>query len=85
MWVRRGVRILPLLDGGIQEGERRAGTEDIASIVGMGKAAEIAAREVVQRGQKLTEIRDKLINELPSKIPHVVVTGDLIKRLPGAC
>jgi cysteine desulfurase len=83
LWVRRGVRILPLLDGGIQEGGRRAGTEDIAAIVGMGKAAEIAAREVVQRGQNLTVIRDKLINELPAKIPHVVVTGDLIKRLPG--
>lgn len=83
LWVRRGVRILPLLDGGIQEGGRRAGTEDIAAIVGMGKAAEIAAREVVQRGQKLTEIRNKLINALPSKIPHVVVTGDLMKRLPG--
>ncbi len=83
LWVRRGVRILPLLDGGIQEGGRRAGTEDIAAIVGMGKAAEIAVREVAQRGQKLTVIRDNLINELPAKIPHVVVTGDLIKRLPG--
>jgi len=83
LWVRRGVRILPLLDGGIQEGGRRAGTEDIAAIVGMGKAAQIAARDVVERGQKLTRIRDMLINGLPDKIPHVAVTGDLAKRLPG--
>jgi len=81
LWVRRGVRILPLLDGGIQEGGRRAGTEDIAAIIGMGKAAEIAVRDMADREQKL--IRDRLINGLPSKIPHVVVTGDLIKRLPG--
>lgn len=83
LWVRRGVRILPLLDGGIQEGGRRAGTEDIAAIIGLGKAAEIALRDLADRGQKLTELRDLLINGLPSKIPHVVVTGDLIKRLPG--
>jgi cysteine desulfurase len=82
LWVRRGVRILPLLDGGIQEGGRRAGAEDIAAIVGMGKAAEIAAREVIERGQKLTQIRDMLINGLPDKIQQVV-TGDLVKRLPG--
>jgi len=83
LWVRRGVRILPLLDGGIQEGGRRAGTEDIAAIIGLGKAAEIALRDLVDRGQKLTQIRDLLINGLPSKIPRVVVTGDLKKRLPG--
>jgi cysteine desulfurase len=83
LWVRRGVRILPLLDGGIQEGGRRAGTEDIAAIIGMGKAIEIALRDMADRGQKLTKIRDMLIHGLLSKIPHVVVTGDLIKRLPG--
>ncbi len=83
LWVRRGVRILPLLDGGIQEGGRRAGTEDIAAIIGMGKAAEIAARDLLERENKLTKIRDMLINGLTSKIPHVVVSGDLIKRLPG--
>jgi len=61
----------------------RAGTEDIAAIIGLGKAAEIALRDLVDRGQKLTQIRDLLINGLPSKIPRVVVTGDLKKRLPG--
>jgi cysteine desulfurase len=83
LWVRRGVRILPLMDGGIQEGGRRAGTEDIAAIVGMGKAAEMAARDIASRVSQLTPVRDRLINGLPAKIPHVVVTGDLVKRLPG--
>jgi cysteine desulfurase len=83
LWVRRGVRILPLLDGGIQEGGRRAGSEDVAAIVGMGKAAELAARDVVARVTQLTPLRDNLINALADKIPHVVVTGDRLKRLPG--
>ena len=83
LWVRRGVRILPLMDGGIQEGGRRAGTEDVAAIVGMGKAAEMAARDLSSRVAQLTPIRENLIKGLPAAIPHVVVTGDLVKRLPG--
>jgi len=83
LWVRRGVRILPLLDGGIQEGGRRAGTEDVPAIVGMGKAAEIAAKNLAQNTPKLIAMRDKLIAGLPAKIPHVVVTGHLQQRLPG--
>ena len=83
LWVRRGVRILPLLDGGIQEGGRRAGTEDVHAIVGMGKAAEVAAKNLAQNAPRLTAMRDKLINGLPAKIPHVVVTGHLKQRLPG--
>jgi cysteine desulfurase len=83
LWVKRGVRILPLMDGGIQEGGRRAGTEDVAAIVGMGKAAEMAARDLSSRVAQLTPIRENLIKGLPAAIPHVVVTGDLVKRLPG--
>jgi cysteine desulfurase len=49
LWLKRGVRILPMIDGGIQEGGRRAGSEDLPAIVGMGKAAEIAARELTRR------------------------------------
>jgi cysteine desulfurase len=83
LWVRRGVRIIPLLDGGIQEGGRRAGTEDVPAIVGLGKAAEIAAREISFRTLRLTPMRDNLISGLPSKIEHVVVTGHPQNRLPG--
>lgn len=83
LWVRRGVRIIPLLDGGIQEGGRRAGTEDVPAIVGMGKAAELAAINLPDRARKLMQMRDKLIRELPSKIGHMIVTGDTEKRLPG--
>jgi cysteine desulfurase len=83
LWVRRGVRILPLLDGGIQEGGKRAGTEDVPAIVGMGKAAEIAAKNLTQNAPKLIAMRDKLINGLTARIPHVVATGHLQQRLPG--
>lgn len=83
LWVKRGVRIIPLLDGGIQEGGRRAGTEDVPAIVGLGKAAEIAARELPFRTLRLTPMRDNLISGLPTKIEHVLVTGHPQNRLPG--
>ncbi len=83
LWVRRGVRIMPLLDGGVQEGGRRAGTENVAAIVGLGKAAELAATNVTTRIEPLTLLRDRLLAELPRKIDHVVVTGHPQNRLPG--
>jgi cysteine desulfurase len=83
LWVRRGVRILPLLGGGIQEGGRRAGTEDVPAIVGLGKAAELALKEIPERAGKLTPLRDRLLTQLPSRIEHVLVTGHPQNRLPG--
>ena len=83
LWVKKGTRILPLLDGGIQEGGRRAGTENVAGIAGLGQAAEIARTQMSSRMSKLTQIRDYLIKELPAKISHVIVTGHPQNRLPG--
>jgi cysteine desulfurase len=83
LWVKKGVRIIPLLDGGVQEFGRRAGTEDVPAIVGMGKAAEIAQKEMAERAKKLVPLRDRLIKELPAKAGHAVVTGPLEDRLPG--
>jgi len=84
LWVRRGVRIIPLLDGGVQEGGRRAGTENIPAIVGLGKAAELAKANMVARIEHLTPLRNRLLNELPAKIDHVLVTGHPQNRLPGS-
>jgi cysteine desulfurase len=83
LWVRKGVRLMPILDGGIQEGGRRAGTENVPAIVGLGKAAELAKTDMAERVKKLTPLRDRLLKELPSKIEHVVVTGHPQHRLPG--
>ena len=83
LWIRKGVRIMPLLDGGIQEEGRRAGTENVPAIVGLGKAAELANAHIADRIKRLTPLRDHLLKELPSKIEHVVVTGHPQHRLPG--
>jgi len=83
LWVRKGVRIMPLLDGGVQEEGRRAGTENIPAIVGLGKAAELAGINLAARIENLTSLRDRLLTELPKKIGHVVVTGHPQHRLPG--
>jgi len=83
LWLKKGTRMMPLLDGGIQEGGRRAGTENVAGIVGMGEAAEIARTEMATRMEQLTQVRDYLIKGLPAKISHVIVTGHPQNRLPG--
>jgi cysteine desulfurase len=83
LWVKRGVRILPLLDGGIQEGGRRPGTEDVPAIAGLGKAAEIAKRDLDGRMKKLSVLRDMLIAGVLDNIEHSILTGHLVNRLPG--
>lgn len=83
LWVKKGVRIIPLLDGGVQEGGKRAGTEDVAAIVGMGKAAELAMTGMAERIKLLSGLRARLLKGLPAGIEHVVVTGHPENRLPG--
>ncbi|HEY51212.1 MAG TPA: cysteine desulfurase [Dehalococcoidia bacterium] len=83
LYIRKGVRIMPLLDGGVQEGGRRAGTENIPAIVGLGKAADLAKKDVASRVKHLGHLRDRLLTELPAQIDHIVVTGHPKNRLPG--
>lgn len=82
LFIKKGTRILPLLDGGIQEGGRRAGTENVAGIVGLGQAAFLAAKKMKDWQKELEPLRNHLISELPRRVEQVVLTGDPEKRLP---
>ena len=82
LFIKKGTRILPLIDGGIQEGGRRAGTENVAGIVGLGKTAQIAKAKLPERMEKMKPLRDRLIDLLPQRVEHVVLTGHREKRLP---
>ncbi|TET46865.1 MAG: cysteine desulfurase [Dehalococcoidia bacterium] len=83
LYIRQGVRVMPLLDGGVQEEGRRAGTENVPAIVGLGKAAELAAKDMASRMKHLGYLRDRLLAELPARIDHAVITGHPENRLPG--
>ncbi len=82
LYIRGGTRIIPFIDGGIQEGGRRAGTENVAGIVGLGVAAELAEREMADRANHLIPLRDRLIEGL-LEIDGVYLTGHPRERLPG--
>jgi len=82
LYVKEGTRIVPLIYGGIQEGGRRAGTENVPAIVGMGKAAELAKRDLQKRMDHVRPLRDKLL-ENAAKVDKVTLTGHPEKRLPG--
>jgi cysteine desulfurase len=85
IYIRKGVQITPLIHGGAQEKRRRAGTENIPAIVGLGKAAELAVAELPQTVEKLTKLRDKLIHGIQEKIPYAKLNGHPTDRLPGNC
>ncbi len=83
LYVRKGVKITSFMHGGGQERGRRASTENIPAIVGLGKAIELATLDMEERNQKLIALRDRTINEVLKRIPHVRLNGDRQRRLPG--
>ena len=86
LFIRRGIRFMPLIDGGIQERGRRAGTENVPAIVGLGVAAELAKESLTEWAQgkgRLIPLRDRLIERLTSEMDKVYLTGHPTKRLPG--
>lgn len=83
LYLREGVRILPFMEGGVQEGGRRAGTENIIGIVGMGKASELAKTEMTQRMDKVQNLRNQLRDGIVKNINHVHINGHPMNRLPG--
>lgn len=83
LYLRSGVRIERFLHGGAQERTQRAGTENMASIVGMGKAIELATASLEENAAKLTALRDHMIARLLDEIPYTRLNGHPHKRLPG--
>ena len=82
LYVKRGVVLPNLIDGGAQERGKRAGTENIAGIVGLAKAMEIASQNIAERGERTRVLRDKLIDNI-LKIDRTRLNGDREQRLPG--
>lgn len=83
LYFRNKLRLVPQLNGGIQEHGRRGGTENIPGIVGLGKAAELALQELENKAGYLTQLRNRLVAGIQEKVPEVVYTGHPEKRLPG--
>ena len=82
LYVKRGTKILPLMDGGIQEHSKRAGTENLVGIIGMGVAAQVAKREMNNRLAHFSKLREKLLSELPNHIDDFFINGDPERHLP---
>ena len=83
LYLRKGTKFSPFLIGGHQETGRRGGTENVASIIGFGKAGELAAANLKKENSRVKYLRDKLENELLKRIPNTIINGDRKHRLPN--
>ncbi len=83
LYVRKGTKITSFLHGGAQERGRRASTENVPGIVGLGKAIELATQNIEEHNNKLFALRDRTIDQIMKRIPFVKLNGDRHKRLPG--
>lgn len=83
LYVRKGIRLPSFIHGGAQESRRRAGTENVPGIVGLGKAIELACSEMEENAKRLQAMRDRLIAGIEEKIPYCRLNGSRTERLPG--
>jgi len=83
LYFRNNLRLMPLIHGGIQEMGRRGGTENVPGIVGLGKASELAEKELTDRMSYLQKLRKLLVDGIHEKIEQIKLTGHPDKRLPG--
>ncbi len=83
LYVRKGTRLSPFMLGGHQEGGRRAGTENVPAIIGLGKACELAAKSIKEENDKIKQLRDKLEDAILKRCPDARLNGDKHNRLPN--
>jgi len=82
LYIKKGVKLTPLIDGGNQEAGRRAGTENVPAIVGMGVAAELARKSLGERTARIKSLRDRIIEGVLERVDQVILTGHPAERLP---
>ncbi len=85
LYVKRGTRFRPLMRGGHQERNRRAGTENAPAIIGLGKAAELSLAHMAEENTRVKALRDRLEKSILGAVPSCFVTGDAENRLPNTC
>ncbi len=83
LYIRKGTKLVPLMHGGEQERRRRASTENVPGIVGFGRAVELAKQEMNEEAERLTHLRDQLIQGLLERLDHSRLNGHTLKRLPN--
>jgi cysteine desulfurase len=83
LYIRRGTRIWPLIDGGVQENNKRAGTENLIGIIGMGVAADLASREMEFRIRHTEKLKKKLLEGLKARIEDIIINGHPELSLPN--
>lgn len=83
LYVKSGIEFERFMDGGHQEKNKRSGTENVAEIVALGKACQIAEKNIEQYQQKLKKLRDYCLNKIQEKIPDIHINGTMERRLPG--
>lgn len=83
LYVKKGIEFERFMDGGHQEKNKRAGTENVAEIVGLGKASEIAEKNLEQYKNKLENLRNYCLEEIKKQIPDIHINGTMQNRLPG--
>ncbi|HEX5109330.1 MAG TPA: cysteine desulfurase NifS [Vicinamibacterales bacterium] len=83
LWIRRGLRLLPLMSGGKQERSRRAGTENVAGAVGLGVAAHLAREKMADESRRLSALRDRLEAGILAHVPGTAVNGEPAQRVPN--
>ena len=83
LYLKTGINFEKFIDGGHQERNKRAGTENVAGIVGIGKAIELAYNNLDKNNKKIKELRNYYVEQVKEKIPYIKINGDMEKRLPG--
>jgi cysteine desulfurase len=83
LYIKKGTKMVAVQHGGEHERRRRAGTENVAGIVGLGKAVEVRGRDMAEEAERVTALRDRLWNGIRQRVPDVRLSGHPVQRLPG--